>query len=108
LLNGLSEDHRASTDVIFRSEFAAFAQLSGSAGRRVTLGSLAVATCVSGVAESWSALSMVALSFGTALIGRWDVLTQRLVCSVVHFLLLSGFAYDTLRLSSHAIQPLRE
>ena len=45
------------------------------------------------------ALLLVALSFGTALIGRWDVLTQQLVYAVVYFLLLSGLEYDTLRLS---------
>lgn len=33
------------------------------------------------------ALSMVALSFGTALLGHWDILTQQLVYAVVYFFL---------------------
>lgn len=53
------------------------------------------------------ALSIIALSFGTALIGRWDVLTQQVVYAVVYFLLLSGLEHDTLRPSSTVVPPPR-
>jgi thiosulfate dehydrogenase [quinone] large subunit len=50
-------------------------------------------------------LSMVALSFGTALLGRWDILTQQLVYAVVYFLLISGLNSDMLRFASPATLP---
>jgi thiosulfate dehydrogenase (quinone) large subunit len=69
------------------------------------------ALLVTGFLARWAlllgALSMIALSFGTALIGHWDVLTQQLVYAVVYFLLISGLEHDTFRPSSRAVQPLR-
>ena len=49
---------------------------------------------------------MVALSFGTALIGHWDVLTQQLVYGVVYFLLLTGLEQDSLRVPTRDESPL--
>ncbi len=42
------------------------------------------------------ALSILALSFGTALLGHWDILTQQLVYAAIYFLLISGLPHDTL------------
>jgi thiosulfate dehydrogenase [quinone] large subunit len=59
------------------------------------------ALLVTGLWARWAlvagALSLLPLSFGTALLGRWDVLTQQVVYAVVYFLLLSGLEHDTLR-----------
>jgi thiosulfate dehydrogenase [quinone] large subunit len=67
---------------------------------------------VTGFLARWAlsvgALSILALSFGTALLGRWDVLTQQLVYAVVYFLLLSGLEHDTLRPSSSPVPPLHQ
>lgn len=62
------------------------------------------ALLVTGFLTRWAlvvgALLMMALGFATALLGRWDVLTQQLVYAVVYFLLLSGLERDTLRPAS--------
>jgi thiosulfate dehydrogenase (quinone) large subunit len=62
---------------------------------------------VTGFHARWAlifgALLTSALSFGTALLGRWDVLTQQLVYAVVYFLLISGLAQDTLRPSAQHV-----
>jgi thiosulfate dehydrogenase (quinone) large subunit len=54
------------------------------------------------------ALSLIPLSFGTALLGRWDVLTQQVVYAVVYFLLLAGLERDTLRPSWAPGRPFQE
>jgi thiosulfate dehydrogenase [quinone] large subunit len=67
------------------------------------------ALLLTGFCTRWAlvagALSLLPLSFGTALLGRWDVLTQQVVYAVVYFLLLSGLEHDTLRPSLASGQP---
>ena len=69
------------------------------------------ALLLSGFFVRWAllagALLVVALSFGTALIGHWDVLTQQLVYAVVYFLLIVGLEHDGLRFSTRDESPLR-
>ena len=68
------------------------------------------ALLLSGFFVRWAllvgAVVMMALSFGTALIGHWDVLTQQLVYAVVYFLLLSGLEHDSLRFLTRDESPL--
>jgi thiosulfate dehydrogenase (quinone) large subunit len=67
------------------------------------------ALLVSGLFVRWAllagALLLVPLSFGTALLGRWEVLTQQLVYAAVYFLLLSGLAQDRLRVPAQHPPP---
>jgi thiosulfate dehydrogenase (quinone) large subunit len=69
------------------------------------------ALLVTGFLTRWAllvgALSVVALSFGTALLGRWEVLTEQLVYAVVYFLLLSRLEYDRYRFPETRVPPLR-
>jgi thiosulfate dehydrogenase (quinone) large subunit len=66
---------------------------------------------LSGFFVRWALLAgaalMVVLSFGTALIGRWDVLTQQLVYAVVYFLLIAGLEHDSLRFSTKDEPPMK-
>jgi thiosulfate dehydrogenase (quinone) large subunit len=65
---------------------------------------------LSGFFVRWALLAgaflMMALSFGTALIGHWDVLTQQLVYGVVYFLLIIGLEQDSLRVYTRDESPL--
>jgi thiosulfate dehydrogenase [quinone] large subunit len=44
------------------------------------------------------ALLMMPLVFGTALLGRWDVLTQQMIYAAIYFFLLRGLQHDRLQL----------
>jgi thiosulfate dehydrogenase [quinone] large subunit len=46
------------------------------------------------------ALLMMPLVFGTALLGRWEVLTQQMIYAAIYFFLLRGLQHDRLRLGA--------